>query len=412
MAYDSETVVRYCEEFLPEYRKLQRGENATPHDAVAPEPASSSRKIVFNLNKDDFPEEAISLDGMELLTAAWNEIERALNSPFEDVKDGREAVAVILRRHILTLAESYLLRLALFLACDARFHPEATVQVDAHPVWGENVDDLYRRCLMMIFAADILNAAYPDRPSNAFIANELRLLLLAGGIYFDVCGEVFNLKTVGKCRVAFNLLVLAVGTPSAHERLVNYKRRHGTMYRSIVEWVKNGGFVESKDVVRAVRNCEETFTRMTDEIRDVKREIRDNTRTVANMDRRQRTFLDKLKRTVNSLVSLACPAVRGMTREQAAGKLDIADRYACLARIKEPHRSQLKAVIDSTWEKPVVHEGRSKDDYTLADAARAVWNRNEKKWSNVKGTFDRFEDFKSACYNLRRKSDDPFKYQT
>ena len=81
--------------------------------------------------------------------------------------------------------------------------------------------------------------------------------------------------------------------------------------------------------------------------------------------------------------------------------LAAADRYACLARTKEPHRSQLKAVIDHTEKHPVIREGRHKDDYTLGKAALDVWNKNKGKWSNVKGTFDRFEDFKSACYHLR-----------
>ena len=411
MKIDTKLAVDLCEAFLPEYRKLQSEEKAAPRDEVALPSAASTHRIVFNLNMENFPEEAITYEGVQLLSETWKEIDTSVKRPFEDVADGREAVAVILRRHILALAQSYLLRLALFLACDRMFHPEGDFQVDAYRVWGVDVDDLQTRYLMMILAADVLNAAYSDLPRNGCIANELRLLQLAGGIFFDVCEEVFNVKPVARCRTGFNLLVQSVGTPSAHERVANYSRRHKTMYRSIVEWIANGGRVESKDIAHGVRNNEELQT-LIDEVKNNTRAIDDNTRAVANMDRRLRIFLDKVKKVINAFLLPFRSGSQTSSRGQVAGALADADRYACLARTKEPHRSQLKAVIDYTWKNPIVHEGKRKGDFTLAAAVRAVWNTNRENWSKVEGTFDRFEDLKSACYNLRERDDDPFTYRT
>ena len=91
-------------------------------------------------------------------------------------------------------------------------------------------------------------------------------------------------------------------------------------------------------------------------------------------------------------------------------RIDRRNPYAAVT-VPEPRRSQLIAVIDYTMTHPIVHDGKSRDEFTLSNAVRAVWNMNHRKWELVKGGYETFEALKSACYGLQKKSNDPFRYR-
>ena len=105
-----------------------------------------------------------------------------------------------------------------------------------------------------------------------------------------------------------------------------------------------------------------------------------------------------------------------MNREAVEKSVDKARRYACLARISNPaHVAQLRAMIDYTWEHPIVHKKDrkyGKDTTSLSEAARIVFAEGIKKWQDVDGAWKKFEDFKSGCYQFRDKDDDPYRYVT
>ena len=107
------------------------------------------------------------------------------------------------------------------------------------------------------------------------------------------------------------------------------------------------------------------------------------------------------------------PSTPVPTREQVTAALkQKQDRYACLERITNAvHRSQLKEVIDYTLRHPIVHHGRTRDDFTLSNAAHAVWNTRHAIWEKTPGSFETFAQLKAACYNLQQAKDDPFAYQ-
>ena len=91
-------------------------------------------------------------------------------------------------------------------------------------------------------------------------------------------------------------------------------------------------------------------------------------------------------------------------------RIDRRNPYAAVT-VPEPRRSQLIAVIDYSMTHPIVHDGKSRDEFTLSNAVRAVWNMNHRKWELVKGGYETFEALKSACYGLQKKSNDPFRYR-
>lgn len=106
---------------------------------------------------------------------------------------------------------------------------------------------------------------------------------------------------------------------------------------------------------------------------------------------------------------------KDVKREDVEAAISKANRYACLARVSEPHRTQLKAVIDYTYDHPIVHEKDrkfGKDTMSLSEAARIVFDGNIEKWRLVPGTWVNFEDFKAGCYQHRGKKDDPYNYAT
>ena len=75
------------------------------------------------------------------------------------------------------------------------------------------------------------------------------------------------------------------------------------------------------------------------------------------------------------------------------------------------YRGMLKDVVDYTLKHPIVHRGKTRDDFTLANAAHAVWNTRHAIWEKTPGSFETFNQLKAACYNLQQAKDDPFAYQ-
>ena len=86
------------------------------------------------------------------------------------------------------------------------------------------------------------------------------------------------------------------------------------------------------------------------------------------------------------------------------------DPYAAVT-VGEPRRSQLIEVIDYTATHPIVHDSKSRDEFTLSNAARAVWNLRHKTWESTKGGYETFTALKDACYGLQKKQNDSFKYR-
>ena len=182
------------------------------------------------------------------------------------------------------------------------------------------------------------------------------------------------------------------------------------MFRKIIEWQRNGGQLSPAQMQRAVENGI-LASGLTQKVEQLTDQTDRSTKVVANMDRRQKTLLDYLKKTIDGFTKLFRPSAPPPSRERVAAELNLNKRYACLSRINEPHRSQIKAVIDHTAKHPIVHRQKKRDDYTLANAVREVWTANESKWSRISGVYETFEQLKAACYNLQQKSNDPFTYK-
>lgn len=182
------------------------------------------------------------------------------------------------------------------------------------------------------------------------------------------------------------------------------------MFRKIVEWQRNGGQLSPEQMQRAVENGIRA-SGLTQKVEQLTDQTDRNTKVVANMDRRQKTLFDYLKKTIGGFIKLFRPNAPQPSRERVAAELNFSKRYACLSRITEPHRSQIKAVIDHTAKHPIIYGAKTRDAYTLSNAVRDVWNANESKWSRISGVYETFEQLKAACYNLQQESDDPFTYQ-
>ncbi len=91
----------------------------------------------------------------------------------------------------------------------------------------------------------------------------------------------------------------------------------------------------------------------------------------------------------------------------------LGDRYACIARVKEPHHTQIKAVIDYTLKHPIVYEKDrkfGKEQLSLSEAVQAVFNANISKWELHPDAWKDFNSLKAACYEYRGKDNDPFNY--
>jgi len=390
--------------FLAQYNRLRDQMLATK--GTLEEEDEEANGTRFSIGVDDYPEEDISLESVTYLTSTYHELRTTLAAPPPAVTDRREATAILMSRHALVIAKTYLMKIALFLAVDRRYHPGEAVRIDATNVLSAESFKLTDYLQTLAESLFVLNLSLFPHAEETLLANELRILQLSAAVFFDTLDSVFDLKSVGKCRIAFNRLMQSLGRRESIAAAANCTRRHKTMYREIVELGANGATPRQSA-------ASPSGDRLEQQIAAFQNALEANTRAVANMDRRQRVFLATLKKTISGFVRLFRPSRPLPTREQAAAALqEKKDRYACLERYVEPHRSQLKAVIDYTVAHPIVHKGKTRDELTLSNAARVVWNRNNKSWTKIPGSFETFDQLKAACYNLQEKDDDPFRYST
>lgn len=370
---------------------------------VKPEEESkkSDKGVELSISVDDYPEEDITQEGIRALLRLFHETRTAYARPLEKVETREESMLVLMDRYILRLAKSYLLRTVWFLLGDEKYHSNARFQIDATRLLdfeaGETMS-LWSDLPKLMFVVNWLNP--PFKP----LGEQCSLLEHSIQLFFDVFQSVFPLKEVGRCREAYNRLFAVLGEPEAINGYVdNIRRRHKTMYRAIVEFRRRGGIAAGDAAAERIKDLEAQVASMRD--------------TLEKVDRRQRDFLSAFKKKIGGFVELFRPKANEPVpaREEVARALlpeEAKDRYDCLKSISEPHRSQIKAVIDYTLTHPIVFEGKSKDDFTLSDAAEEVFRANEEKWDKIPGSFPTWQHLKSACYNLRKKDSDPFNYET
>lgn len=397
------------EYFLVNYNEVCAEHHRRLAEASAPQPAvPTDQGPSFSLSIDDYPESAIDSENVRYLLTKRHELNEYLSTPIMPAHDGREAARLVLHRRLRWLARAYLDRVIWLLLFDERLHPESPCQLDARHIVDPDAGEMKNRLDSLPKLAYLCNLVHSDRSVNAAFADELTELFFAGELFFDVFDSVFNLSAIRKCRTAFNLLVRELGTVNGLGQEANYFRRQKTMFRELLKWKENGGVPTKRDI-------DETLAKHVGEhLAAVETAVAANTRTVANMDRRQKTFLAWQKKIIGGFTKLfrPTPKIPAPSREQvAAALLPKKDRYACLTHTKEPHRSQIIMVIDYTANHPIVWHEQKKTDFTLSKAAQAVWEANEENWSKVPGTFGTFDQLKAACYHLKKKKeDDPFTY--
>jgi len=393
-------------------RMLARQKVAADYHAVAKRDKWS--EVAFTLGADDFPEDDISRESVTFLTSTYSALKSVLSVPPPEVDDCREATAILLSRHTLSLADFYLTKIALFLAIDRRYHPGDDIRIDAADALSAESFKLEPFIKTLAETLVVVNVSLFPAAEHTLLSNELRILELSAAVFFDTLDMAFDLRSVRNCRIAFHNLMQTLGTDESISAVANYVRRHKTMFRDIValrENDKQQARSSSADAVTLQPNP--SFDALEQKIASLQDALETNTRTISNMNRRQQDFLAWLKKLLTGFTALFSPARPAPTPQQVAETLSsAADRYVCLQHVTEPHRSQLKAVIDYTLEHPIAHKGKTRDDFTLSNAARVVWNRHHEAWSKVPGSFDTFNQFKAACYHLQGKDDDPFRYMT
>ena len=346
----------------------------------------SDQIVTFSMSAEDVPEEALSRESYAFLADTYHDLSVTVKKPLAAEPDPAAAAVAMLGRQALILARRYLSRALYFILIDSRYNPGAQISVDARGAFSYNakLPQDFQNLVKLSAAARRLTPSVPPA-----VAQELRMLHLCADIFFELLERVFPLREIGKCRMGFSLLMRAIGTSTEAGALSNYERRHKTMYRAILNWQENGGTPEQNAMGKAVKD-------LSAKVDEMKSSIDANTRTVANMDRRQKSFFDRLKPAKEKIVALFRQAKQ--------------DPYAAVT-VGEPRRSQLIAVIDYTMTHPIVHDGKSRDEFTLSNAARAVWNLRHKAWESAKGGYETFEALKGACYGLQKKQNDPFRYQ-
>ncbi len=137
-------------------------------------------------------------------------------------------------------------------------------------------------------------------------------------------------------------------------------------------------------------------------------------RSLANITRIVKTTGEGLRLFFGKFTKWFTPR-QSVKREDIEKTIEKAHRYDGIARVSEPHRSQLIAVIDYTYDHPIVHEKDrkyGKDAISLSEAAQAVFNANIEKWKLVPGAWTDFNSFKTGCYQHRGKENDPYHYAT
>ena len=347
---------------------------------------ASNQQVIFSMSAEDVPEEALSRESYTFLADTYHDLSETVKKPLAAAPGAAAVAAALLGRQALILARRYLSRALYFILIDKRYHPEAQIRVDARSTFGYNAklpQDLQNLVKLSAEARGLM----PSIPSA--VAEELRMLHLCADIFFELLERVFPLREIGKCRMGFSLLMRAIGTSAEAGALSNYERRHKTMYRAILNWQENGGAPEPNAMGKAVKD-------LSAKVDEMKSSVEANTRTVANMDRRQKKFFTLLAPVQQKIAAF-------IHRKEK-------DPYAAVT-VPEPRRSQLIEVIVYTMAHPIVHDGKSRDEFTLSNAARAVWNLRHKTWESTEGGYETFGALKGACYGLQKKQNDPFRYR-
>ena len=360
----------------------------------------------FCIGKDDFPEEAISASGVSFLLSTLGRVDAILRTPLPEAKDWLSASVALCRRYTLGLANIYLVWTAFFLACDRRFNPQNPVALDATRAFDVDTNEFPLRLECLAKATAFISPLLKETLPCEFLAGELRTLQLAAASFFGVLETVFGLPSVGKCRIGFDRLMQALGTEDAAGLVSNCLRRHRTMRREICGAESVFRPVGDLALEMSLRELKEQNEALVKSLDDVRADVAQNAKSVVKLDRRMKESLTFFKTMVGGFVRLFRPGQAPLTREKAQAALLPSERYACLARVKDPHRSQIKAVIDYTWNgHPVSFGDKNRSVYTLSDAVADVWRINEAKWTKVPGTFATERDLRSACYNIAEKAD-------
>lgn len=396
---DPDLAVKAKRCFLDNYR-----ENYTQYLASEPkqEKTTSERPgQIFDLSIDHYPEDVISPGSIRYLLRTHHLLKETLKRIPPKEVTAEEAAVIQIRRAILVSARTLLHRLIFFLMMDSR----VTVNAFKFQVNGDNLlkfDDNFRKSFAeMTKAAILCNVIFADQPINSAFVEELSIFSNSIAVFFSTFDNIYDNKAIRKCRIGFEEYLQNFGTTDALAAADNCLRRLKTMYLEITK---------SKGILKPALKDDDKLKAIEAQCAMLSDKMEKMTQAVEKFDRRQTDFLAKIKQYLNAFVKLFVPGRKPPTREALVGVM--ADRYQGLSRISEPHRSQIKAVVDLTYVRPVVREFKHKDDFTLATAAKVVWDKNHEKWELIKGSYETYEQFKAACYNLRDKDHDPFHYQT
>ena len=138
-------------------------------------------------------------------------------------------------------------------------------------------------------------------------------------------------------------------------------------------------------------------------------------KSIASVARGVKSINDYIKLFFGKLVKWFVPR-KGIAQEDVKAAIDKSRRYECLSRVTNmTHRTQLMAVIDYTYDHPIVLEKNrkfGKAALSLSEAAREVFNANIAKWRLSPDAWTEFEPFRVACYQFRGKDNDPYNYAT
>ncbi len=360
----------------------------------------------FELAVDNYPKEVISEASVRYLLKTHHLLGEMLNRVPPEKVTAEAAAIILVRRAILNIARKFLFRLIAFLMFDSRVTSnKSQVKINGDQVFDFG-KDFPLKFETMTLAAILCNVIFSELPINSTFAEELSILSNTIAVFFSTFDNIYDIKAIRKCRIGFEEYLQVFGTTDALAAAENCLRRLKTMYLEITKPKEEPKPAQQDD--DKLKAIEAQLAKLTDQVEKNTQSVEKNTYAVEKLDRHQTDFLAKLKQVLNAFVKLFRPGMKTPTRETLVGSL--ADRYKGLERFKEPHRSQIKAVVDLTYERPIVREFKHKDDFTLAAAAKVVWDKNHEKWDKITGSFETYEQLKSSCYNLREKDYDPFHY--
>ena len=346
----------------------------------------TKRFTPFSIRADDLPQDEVPTESFCFLMDTYRRLERLLNAPCPEVPDEKSAAIGLIRHFAQVMARLYLQRVLFFIVIDRRYRTFGGYAFDAHKLLGTG------RLPPVIVSLTSLTAAaayfFPQSELSAAVANDLLTLQQSADFFFGTFDIIFDLKEIRKCHVGFNRMMQTLWSVTSSAQAQNLIRRHKTLYRAVENWQVNGG-TSRETAAEAVREMEKRLSALQESV-DA------NTRTVANMDRRQKSFFNCLKPLREKLAAFV----------QKAKK----DPFAAVT-VPEPRRSQLIAVIKYTLAHPIEYDSKTRDAFTLSDAVRAVWQKNHAVWEKVPGGYETFDALKGACYGLQQKQNDPFRYR-